>query len=94
MIQKTISFSIYQAYPKLTFSKGPKNVPQDKDTAQKSPNRGTIYRHRNIQGLSEVFSPTWPLVDFLFRTFHPELPAEEMLILIGAVEFLAIAQPK
>lgn len=35
MIQKMISFSIYQAHPKLTFSEEPKNVLQDKDTAQK-----------------------------------------------------------
>lgn len=40
MIQKTISFSIYPAHPKLTFSKGPKSVLQDKDTAQKIPNTG------------------------------------------------------
>lgn len=91
MIQKTISFSIHQAHPKLTFSEGPKNVLQDKDTAQKNPNRGVIYRYRNIQGLSEVFSPVSPLIDFLFRTFHLEIPTEEMLILRGAVEFLAIA---
>lgn len=50
-----------------------------------------IYIYRNTQELSEVFSPLWPLINFLFRTFHPETAAEEMPILRGAVEFLAIA---